>query len=103
MDNKRKDERVGKQTRAEVHTKDGMTFSSSIDLSSGGIFISTPEPLKEGEKIELVINCSATESVEVSGTIRWNRDEDGETRAGMGIQFSEMSNDDQKKIEKLLA
>ncbi|PKM83526.1 MAG: hypothetical protein CVU88_02480, partial [Firmicutes bacterium HGW-Firmicutes-13] len=46
MDDKRKSGRIKKSIKCEVYS-DGLTFSSTIDISDGGMFISTPEPLNE--------------------------------------------------------
>ncbi|MDA3899054.1 MAG: PilZ domain-containing protein [Spirochaetes bacterium] len=102
MDEKRNFERIGKKLRAEVHVDDGMTFSASVDISIGGVFISTPEPLQEGQHVNLAIYVSQDETVNVSGNIKWTRDETEEMPAGMGIQFSDLSEGDKSKIEKII-
>jgi len=104
MNEKRKEERILKQTKAEVHYGDGMTFSTSIDISSAGIFISTPEPLTTGEKIKLAIQTSDGNFIKVDGIVRWNNCE-GEynyDRLGMGVEFIAIPPDELKKINALL-
>ena len=55
MDNKRVFDRKDTKLKSEVHSNDGMTFSNALNMSKGGIYISTPEPLEEGSEIMLSI------------------------------------------------
>ncbi|NCU32098.1 MAG: PilZ domain-containing protein, partial [Candidatus Moranbacteria bacterium] len=50
---KRKEERVKKEIKSEVVSEELISRSSTVDLSRGGIFISTPEPLKSGSEVTL--------------------------------------------------
>ena len=89
MSEKRNSARVLKKVKSEVHTTDGMTFSTSADLSQGGIFISTPEPIIVGSKVELSLYIPGKEdSINIKGVVRWMREDDNnEEKAGMGIEF----------------
>ena len=99
MEEKRKSQRVEKSIKCEVHS-DGMTFSSTIDISEGGMFISTPEPLIEDAEVDLILHIPDEDMMDVQGRVRWIRDEDDETlRAGMGIEFLGLT-DKQKEIIK---
>ena len=69
MSEKRKEERILKQIKAEVHYGKGMTFSTSIDISSSGIFISTPEPLTAGDNIKLSIQSGDGNFIDVDGIV----------------------------------
>ena len=87
MDDKRKFDRIRKSFKCEVHSE-GMTFSSTIDVSNGGLFISTPEPLNEGDEITLVLYFDDNEPVEARACVRWVRDEESDDeRSGMGVEF----------------
>jgi len=89
MDNKRKFDRIKKTFKCEVHS-DGMTFSSTIDVSNGGLFISTPEPLNEGDEVTLLLYLDEAEPLEARARVRWVRDEEtGVEKAGMGVEFLE--------------
>jgi uncharacterized protein (TIGR02266 family) len=102
MDEKRIQTRIKKKLKAEVHTNDGMTYSSTADISSGGIFISTPDPLNQDEEVTLSIRVSEDEWLDIKGAIKWNRDESDDTVAGMGIQFKDLSSNDKEKITAIL-
>ena len=101
MEDKRKNERKQKKVKAEVHTESGMTFSTSADISSDGIFITTPEPINVGEKVTLELKINE-EFITVDGEVKWNRDEkDEEVKAGMGLEFIDISPEGMEKISKL--
>ncbi len=102
MEEKRKEPRLKRNLKAEVHTLDGMTYSSSVDVSPGGIFITTPEPLQQNDEVDLSIKVSEDETLEIKGTIKWNRDENDDMKAGMGIQFQDLNETDKNKITTLL-
>lgn len=101
MDNKRRSERKTKTIKTEVHTEEGMTFSSTADISEGGIFITTPEPIPEGEQVTMTLHFPDGEEIEVSGAVKWNRDESEESRAGMGVEFINVPKDQMDKFTKL--
>ena len=90
-ENKRNAPRVHKQIRAEVHAPDGFTFSSSLDISEKGIFITTPEPIEPSTEVTLIISLTKSDSISVQGIVRWNRYERGDQRAGMGVEFIDVS------------
>jgi uncharacterized protein (TIGR02266 family) len=102
MDNRRKHNRVKKAIKSEVHSPDAVTFSSTVDISKGGIFISTPDPVDSGSMISLSIQLPGGELVNVKGIVRWVRQNEmqGE-RAGMGIEFIDLREDDIDKIKKI--
>lgn len=91
MHEKRQHKRFTKQIRAEIHAADGMTFSSSLDLSARGIFITTPEPIPTGTELTMNISLTPVDHISLRGVVRWNREEDTENRAGMGIEFVDVS------------
>jgi uncharacterized protein (TIGR02266 family) len=100
---KRKAERVKKQIKSEVVSEDLISLSSTVDLSRGGIFISTPEPLESGSEVTLSINSPEGESIEVKGLVRWLReDEVADGKTGMGIEFTDITDSDRKKIEDII-
>ena len=87
MDEKRLHKRIKKSIKCEVHS-DGLTFSSTIDVGRGGIFISTPEPLLAESEIELVLYMPDNEPMELKARVTWVRDDDSDdVKAGMGVEF----------------
>ncbi|HMB20109.1 MAG TPA: PilZ domain-containing protein [Spirochaetota bacterium] len=103
MGDKRKFAREKKELKSELHSEDGMIFSTARDISEGGLFISTPVPGKEGQEIDMRLYTPGKEPKNLKGKVRWIReDEDTENRAGMGIEFVDLSDDDKKEISKIL-
>lgn len=99
MEDKRKSRRVSKKIKSEVHAPLGMTFSTSQDLSRGGIYISTPEPLETGSEISLSLYLPGQDPVNIRGVVRWsNREDSSARRCGMGIEFISDGDGDLEKI-----
>ena len=104
MNEHRKSPRINKKIKSEVVSDDHVSFSSSVDLSHGGIFISTPEPLGDGSNVKLTIVIPGNEEVEVQGIVKWvRRDESDRGKAGMGIEFVNVSKETSKKLESLIS
>jgi Tfp pilus assembly protein PilZ len=104
MSENRKQARTSKELKAEIHTNDGMTFSTSVDISIAGVFISTPEPHKPGTEMSLRIKTDDSEFIDIKGVVRWNKDdgEDSSEKLGMGIEFIGITPPDMEKINLLL-
>jgi uncharacterized protein (TIGR02266 family) len=99
MDNKRKHKRIAKKIKSQVNAPSSLTYSTSHNVSNGGLFISTPDPIAPGTEIELSIKLPGGDFLNVTGIVRWTRDEspDGEP-AGMGIEFISMGEDDAERL-----
>jgi c-di-GMP-binding flagellar brake protein YcgR len=69
---------------------------TSKTLSTGGVYISTPEPLPIDTKVYMRIHFDrlAEDYIIVEGVVRYNQ-----PKRGMGIQFSNLQDEDRKKIE----
>ncbi len=103
MKDKRKHERVSKEVKSEVHAIEGMTFSTARDLSTGGIFISTPEPIMVGAEIDLSLHIPGKDSIEIKGIVRWMRDDENDgKKSGMGIEFVDIPGDKLDIVKDLI-
>jgi uncharacterized protein (TIGR02266 family) len=103
MPDKRKSERIRKGIKSEVFADEHVSFSSSVDLSKGGIFISTPDPLSNGSEVNMSIHMPGHGEIEIKGVVKWVRtDEIGSEKAGMGIEFVNISSDLKKKLDELV-
>lgn len=72
------------------------------DLSPGGAFVRTWNPLQPGEQVELSVRPPLSlMSLHFKGRVAWTRTT-GE-HPGMGIEFVDESADDRDRVEKLLA
>ena len=101
MDEKRKYLRIKKSIKCEVYSE-GLTFSSTIDISNGGMFISTPEPLNSDSTVDLVLFVPGSEPLSVKGYVKWVRDESDDSRAGMGVEFIDPSKETLKAIRDFI-
>lgn len=103
MTDKRKEERISKNIKSEVQSEESMTYSTSVDWSSGGVFISTPEPLHNGSEVSMSIKVNDEVELEVKGTVKWVRSEESpDGRAGMGIQFKDLDLEKEEIISRLI-
>lgn len=69
-------------------TAGAFLVSYSVNLSKGGIFIETAEPLPPGETMTLKFDVPGVGPLEVEGVVAWVRTGDeGGLPDGMGIQF----------------
>lgn len=103
MSEKRKTERIKKNMKSEVLSEEYAAFSSAVDLSRGGIFISTPEPLGNGSNVKLLLHIPGHGELELNGVVRWVRpDETENTKAGMGIEFVDIPSDLNRKLDEFL-
>jgi uncharacterized protein (TIGR02266 family) len=96
---KRKNKRIDKKIKSEVHSEYSMTYSTSIDLSTGGIFISTPDPLANGTEVMISFKTPDNETIEISGVVKWASDTDEKT--GMGIEFVNIPENVRKHVIKM--
>ena len=103
MDERRKHRRIPEVIRSEVHDDSGMTFSKTVDVSQGGLFITTIEPLVLGTDVRLMLYIPGEDPVEVQGTVQWIKEgeDNGTTRSGMGIAFKEMHPVIQERLRKI--
>ena len=103
MPDKRKSERIEKGVKSEVYAEEHASFSSSVDLSKGGMFISTPEPLSNGSEVSMSIHMPGHGEVEIKGVVKWVRaDETATEKAGMGIEFINVDGELKKKLDDLV-
>ncbi len=103
MDNKRKSRRIAKKIKSQVSAPDSHTYSTTHNLSDGGMFISTPDPIAPGTELELSLKLPNGEFMNVTGIVRWTRDEDPDgDPAGMGIEFASITDSEVNKIKKIL-
>lgn len=103
MADKRKNERVKKDVKSEIYAEEHASFSSSVDLSKGGIFISTPEPLSSGSEVNMTIHMPGHGEIEIKGIVKWVRaEETGSSKAGMGIEFVNVDSGLKKKLDELV-
>lgn len=96
-------------TKLEVKYGDITSFISdyAMNISRGGMFISTKNPLKAGTHIsvEFVIPDIKV-PIKVKGKILWINDplqiKDTNLIPGMGVEFQSLNEDEQKKLNNFI-
>ena len=108
-------EPIDKQTRGATNLR--IKFRSAnledfieryaVDVSRGGIFIRTREPLSVGSRLRLDFQLlEAGPLLEGEGTVVWIRQPDPartEVTPGMGVRFDKLTPDSQTRLDKILA
>ncbi|NVM23434.1 MAG: TIGR02266 family protein [Desulfobacterales bacterium] len=102
----------GKETRAleslSVRYKDKKAFIDGYtgNLSSGGLFIGTEKPLREGEQFFLKLQLPGFPHImQIKCEVVWAREKAGNTHdspTGMGIRFLEMTKKDNQVMKQYL-
>jgi uncharacterized protein (TIGR02266 family) len=79
----------------------------AVDVSRGGIFIRTREPLAVGTRLKLEFQLQdAAPLLAGEGTVVWIREPDpmrGNATPGMGVRFDKLTPESQPTLEKILA
>src|SRR6201986_2769458 len=79
----------------------------SVDVSRGGIFIRTKEPLPVGTQLRFEFQLQdASSLIAGDGTVVWIREHDPARQGvapGMGVPFDKLAADSQKVLDKILA
>jgi len=104
---RRIDFRVPANLRVRYHT--GETFANNYihNLSSGGVFISTPRPMPLDTLVNLhIVFEDKNIEIEVEGKVVWENTRNGRlsdiTKPGMGIKFLKKSPEAQEIIDELV-
>jgi uncharacterized protein (TIGR02266 family) len=79
----------------------------AVDVSRGGIFIRTREPLSVGSRLKLDFQLlDAGALIEGEGTVVWIRQPDAartEVTPGMGVRFDKLTADSQARLDRILS
>lgn len=89
----------------EVTYESGDEFMSSFlsDISGGGVFIGTHDPLEPGTRLRLCFHIPGfTDSLMVTGIVMWVRGLGADYKPGMGVRFEEMEHGDRERLDQYL-
>src|SRR5215510_7482895 len=79
----------------------------AVDVSHGGIFIRTKEPLPVGTQMRFEFQLrDASALIAGDGTVVWIREHDPARQGvapGMGVRFDKLAVDSQKVLDKILS
>jgi CheY-like chemotaxis protein len=93
-----------------IHNSTLLLAAKAIDISSGGLFLKTPELLPVGTHLDLEINLSRSGEVgpmlKCTGRVAWHNSAERPTKphhpVGFGLKFIDVSDSDQKKLTGFL-
>jgi len=73
------------------------------NISEGGIFVATSRPLDVDTPLWLAIAAEPRPVLEIAGRVAWVRGPRAPGGPGMGVRFEEVSRDQHRRLEALLA
>jgi uncharacterized protein (TIGR02266 family) len=94
----RRDDRVVLEVDVGLLSDSNFYTGLAEDVSSGGVFVSTPSPLSPGTVVTLFFVLGAGRTVKAEGTVRWLR-APGAGTPGMGVAFTQLGDDERAAIE----
>ena len=107
----RSDNRRGERGRVpirvlvEYESVEDFLIDYTANMSIGGMFIQTRNPLPIGTRFRLRFRIPGrAKAVETLAEVRWvlKPEEAGPMKPGMGVQFEELTNDDRSAVESML-
>ena len=108
-------EPIDKDTRGPVNLRIKFRSESlqqfieryGVDVSRGGIFIRTREPLPVGTRLKLDFQLVDTAPLfQGDGTVVWIREHDPARQGvapGMGVRFDKLASDSQRVLDRILS
>ncbi|MBI2891150.1 MAG: TIGR02266 family protein [Nitrospirae bacterium] len=95
------------RTLLEIQYGDAKSFVSdfALNISRGGMFISTPEPLEKGRQLSLRFTLpGSTVPLELMAEVMWVNppSKNSQLIPGMGVAFTGISDEKRKDIERYL-
>ena len=106
---RRQDERLPMRTRMDYRDTTGGNFlyEYTTNISKGGIFIETRDPLPVGTTVEMRFQPPGHDEIlEIAGIVMWvnpyRADSDENPNPGMGIQFGSLSEEAKDMVANLV-
>ena len=105
---KRLEKRLPIQLDVRYQSLEGFISDYSMNISQGGLFISTRNPLPLGTRIALKVGFPDAEvPLNIEGEVVWVSEYDKKSKSnlipGMGIQFRNLDDMEKKMIEDFIA
>jgi uncharacterized protein (TIGR02266 family) len=92
------------EVRRDGDVEPARIISYTQDISSGGMFIVTPNVLPTGESVEVVLSTPSTwEPLTLRASVAWRRAATEIEPAGIGLQFVELSPDERIALADFVA
>jgi len=104
-ENRRNSSRLDTVIRVDYRTANAFFTDFAENISEGGIFISTPNPLKPGTDIVIeFLLPELNRPLRINGKVVWNREQPAghNLRRGMGIKFEKLTEEDKMLISEVM-
>lgn len=89
-----------------IQTTSGSISGETQNISTSGAFIFCPDPSSIEDNFQIIIKVPYRQSLSLSAKVIWKTVatlNDKDSGSGIGVQFSEISNDDRKLLQALIA
>ncbi len=104
---KRATQRFHKTLEVKYLSVKGLISDWTMNISKGGMFISTNDPLPEGTNLTLKLKIpGSNEEITLDAEVVWRvkpEESKGTLIPGMGLKFKNISEEVIKKIERIIA
>ena len=104
-DNQRSTERLPIRMLVEYESSEDFLIDYTANMSIGGMFIQTSNPLEVGTRFRLRFRIPGREEpVDTVGEVCWvlTTEEAGCMQPGMGVRFEELAGTDRVAVESML-
>jgi type IV pilus assembly protein PilZ len=89
--NERVHDRVPFCVRVQFRNASSLLVAYSVNLSRGGVFLETEEPVQIGSEVTLQLEVARAGPVLLSGRVSWRRERpDRDGPVGIGVEFDDM-------------
>ena len=103
---RRTNRRLPIRVMVEYETTDDFLIDYTANMSIGGMFIPTKEPLEMGTRFRMRFRLpDRKKPIETYAVVRWvvSAENPGMMQPGMGVQFDELGPKDFRDVQKLIA
>jgi uncharacterized protein (TIGR02266 family) len=103
-DLKARDPRIPKSLPVIFLHGDSPVKAYARDISRGGLFVATGNPLGGGEQFTLRLQLPGhEETLTLSCEVAWSREEEGRTGGGMGVRFLEIPREHEALLQPFVS
>lgn len=102
---KRGAQRVPVRLEVNFQSIDSFLSEYAMNISQGGMFVSTRNPLETGTKLSLQISLpEAKVPIKIQGEVAWAipYEKSSSVIPGMGIKFKELNDGDRAQLEEFI-
>ena len=99
---RRRSARLGLHANVTAYSETNFFTGFTMDISDGGVFISTYSPPPVGDTVVLNITVAGEMELMVKGTVRWHRTDDSGSAIGCGVQFAALDPRQQQALTAML-